>query len=154
VADVLHSERLWPSPATWLVVPLAAGFLAAVCAPFGEVAAVTAAVVAAAAVAAWLVSVSSRVEVSREGGLRAGRAQVPARFLAGGTAGRGAQARQMRGPGLDARTHLLLRGWVDGVVLVVLDDPDDPTPSWLVSTRRPEDLLAAVEQVSGAPAAG
>ena len=29
-------------------------------------------------------------------------------------------------------------------VLIVLDDPDDPTPYWLVSTRRPAELLAAL----------
>ena len=27
------------------------------------------------------------------------------------------------------------------MVLLVLDDPDDPTPYWLVSTRHPEALL-------------
>jgi len=29
-------------------------------------------------------------------------------------------------------------------VLVVLDDADDPTPYWLVSTRHPERLLSAL----------
>jgi hypothetical protein len=29
-------------------------------------------------------------------------------------------------------------------VLVVLDDPDDPTPYWLVSTRHPDRVLAAL----------
>ena len=28
--------------------------------------------------------------------------------------------------------------------LVVLDDPEDPTPYWLVSSRRPEKVLAAL----------
>jgi hypothetical protein len=30
------------------------------------------------------------------------------------------------------------------MVLVVLDDADDPTPYWLISSRRPELLLAAL----------
>ena len=30
------------------------------------------------------------------------------------------------------------------MVLVVLDDPEDPTPYWLVSSRRPEKVLAAL----------
>jgi hypothetical protein len=30
------------------------------------------------------------------------------------------------------------------MVLLVLDDPDDPTPYWLVSTRRPTAVLAAL----------
>ena len=28
------------------------------------------------------------------------------------------------------------------MVLIVLDDPEDPTPYWLVSTRRPAELAA------------
>ena len=31
------------------------------------------------------------------------------------------------------------------MVLLVLDDPDDPTPYWLVSTRHPEKVLAALD---------
>jgi hypothetical protein len=30
------------------------------------------------------------------------------------------------------------------MVLVVLDDPEDPTPYWLISTRHPERVLAAL----------
>ena len=51
-----------------------------------------------------------------------------------------------RGPSLDARAWLSIRGWVDPVVKVTLADEKDPTPYWLVSTRRPEDLKAARER--------
>jgi hypothetical protein len=30
------------------------------------------------------------------------------------------------------------------MALVVLDDPDDPTPYWMVSSRHPERVLAAL----------
>lgn len=30
------------------------------------------------------------------------------------------------------------------MVLLVLDDPDDPTPYWLVSARHPEKLITAL----------
>jgi hypothetical protein len=33
------------------------------------------------------------------------------------------------------------------MVLVVLDDPDDPTPYWLVSSRHPERVLSALRAV-------
>ena len=156
--ELLHRERLWPSVGAWLMVPLI-GAIAAVCLlPVGSVPAVGAAVVGAAAVTALLLRVSARVEVSVEQGLRAGAAVVPARFLSGGTAARGEAARQLRGPAADARTHLCLAPWVDGVVLVALDDAEDPTPAWLVSSRRPEQLLAAVEaaraSATGRPAGG
>ena len=51
-----------------------------------------------------------------------------------------------RGVRLDARAYLLIRGWIPGLVRVELDDPDDPTPYWLVSTRHPVRLAAALSR--------
>lgn len=48
------------------------------------------------------------------------------------------------GPELDPLAFLVLRPWVRGAVLVVLDDTSDPTPYWLVSSRRPDRLVAAL----------
>jgi Protein of unknown function (DUF3093) len=45
---------------------------------------------------------------------------------------------------LDPAAYVLHKGWVGAMVLVVLDDPDDPTPYWLVSCRHPERLLSAL----------
>lgn len=45
---------------------------------------------------------------------------------------------------LDPAAFVLHRGWVGPMVLLVLDDPDDPTPYWLVSARHPERVLAAL----------
>ncbi|WP_374474214.1 DUF3093 domain-containing protein [Williamsia sp. DF01-3] len=39
---------------------------------------------------------------------------------------------------LDPAAFLVHKFWVKTMVLLVLDDPDDPTPYWLVSTRHPE----------------
>ncbi len=44
----------------------------------------------------------------------------------------------------DPAAFVLHRGWVGPMVLVVLDDADDPTPYWLVSTRHPERVLSAL----------
>lgn len=45
---------------------------------------------------------------------------------------------------LDPAAYVLHRAWVGPMVLVVLDDPDDPTPYWLVSCRHPDRVLAAL----------
>ena len=45
---------------------------------------------------------------------------------------------------LDPAAFVLHRGWVGPLVLLVLDDPDDPTPYWLVSARHPERVLSAL----------
>ncbi len=42
------------------------------------------------------------------------------------------------------RAFLLTRPWIDRGVRVDVADPDDPTPYWLVSSRRPSALARAV----------
>jgi hypothetical protein len=74
----------------------------------------------------------------------AGRARLPRVVVASVEAFEGAAATAQRGTALDARAWLLLRGWIPGVVRVQLDDPSDPTPYWLVSTRQPRKLAAAL----------
>ncbi|MCV7317796.1 DUF3093 domain-containing protein [Mycolicibacterium confluentis] len=46
---------------------------------------------------------------------------------------------------LDPAAYVLHRVWVGPMVLAVLDDADDPTPYWLVSSRHPDRLLAALK---------
>jgi hypothetical protein len=45
---------------------------------------------------------------------------------------------------LDPAAYVIHRAWVGPMVLLVLDDPDDPTPYWLVSCRHPDRVLAAL----------
>ena len=45
---------------------------------------------------------------------------------------------------LDPAAYVVHRGWVGPMVLLVLNDVDDPTPYWLVSCRHPERVLSAL----------
>lgn len=45
---------------------------------------------------------------------------------------------------LDPAAYVVHRAWVGPMVLLVLDDPDDPTPYWLISARHPDRVLAAL----------
>jgi hypothetical protein len=78
-------------------------------------------------------------------GVTAGRARLPLTALGPAEALTGEAARTARGPGLDPRAYLAIRGYVPGVVRIGVDDDADPTPYWLVSTRRPERLVAVLE---------
>jgi hypothetical protein len=40
------------------------------------------------------------------------------------------------------------RAWIGTAVQVLLDDPADPTPFWVVSTRHPVELATALLEVS------
>jgi hypothetical protein len=46
-----------------------------------------------------------------------------------------------------------LRAWARTAVRVEVLDPADPTPYWLVSTRRPDELAAAIAAGRTRPAA-
>jgi hypothetical protein len=45
---------------------------------------------------------------------------------------------------LDPAAYVVHRAWIGPMVLLVLDDPEDPTPYWLVSCRRPDRVLTAL----------
>ncbi|MFT6973973.1 MAG: hypothetical protein ACJAV4_001214 [Pontimonas sp.] len=91
----------------------------------------------------WLASPTISLEGNH---LRAGRATVELRFVESAQVFRLDAAREQRGVALDARAWLVIRGWIGPVVKVNLDDPEDPVPYWLLSSRRPEEFLAALEK--------
>lgn len=82
----------------------------------------------------------------RDGELRAGRARIPVDLLAEPTVLDHEATRLQTGRDADARAYLLLRPYVRGSLRVTVCDPADPTPYWLVSTRRPERLAAALRR--------
>lgn len=93
----------------------------------------------------WL----SRVEVRVVGTgvdveLWAGQAHLPASVVRRSAAVPRSAKSAALGRQLDPAAFVLHRTWVGPMALVVLDDPDDPTPYWLISTRDPEQVLAAL----------
>jgi hypothetical protein len=44
----------------------------------------------------------------------------------------------------DPASFISTRPWVGPGIQIILDDPEDPTPYWVISTRRPEALAAAL----------
>lgn len=145
-------ERLWPSPAGWVAVP-ALGLMAAIVLwPVSHVAGLVAGGVALVAATAGAVRLATPVRVAG-GELHAGDAHIPATLLRAPRALDADATRHALGPGFDARAHVVLRGWVRTAVVVEVADPADPTPSWLVSTRRPEDLVRALAAAGAAPEA-
>ena len=76
--------------------------------------------------------------------LWAGPAHLPANVIArSAEVPRSAKSAAL-GRQLDPAAYVLHKAWVGPMVLIVLDDPDDPTPYWLVSCRHPDRVLAAL----------
>ncbi len=86
---------------------------------------------------------AARVSV-RDGELRAGRAHIALHHLGAATALDAEQAHRLAGRDADARAFLLLRPYLRRAVRIEVDDPADPAPYWLVSTRHPERLVQAL----------
>ncbi|WP_035702552.1 DUF3093 domain-containing protein, partial [Glycomyces tenuis] len=57
------------------------------------------------------------------------------------------------GVALHPLAFVVQRPWLKRGVRIVLDDPEDPTPYWVVSSRRPERLREALAVPVGSPAA-
>ena len=78
-----------------------------------------------------------------------GRAVIEHRYI--GAAPRALDAAETRSRSVceaDARAHLVLRPYVSTAVEITLDDPADPVPYWLISTRRPTELAAALDRAA------
>lgn len=119
-------------------------------------------VVALPPVASWLVTATSlallvallvsygaaRIEVA-DGELRAGRARIDVAHLGAVTPLDADATRRLAGVDADARAYLLLRPYLKRAVRVDIADPADPAPYWLLSTRHPDQLAAALTRSGG-----
>jgi hypothetical protein len=85
----------------------------------------------------------SRLEIV-EGELRIRGAHVPLRYVSGAVALDAYTLRRVVGREGDPAAFVSIRPWIGPGVQVWLDDPDDPTPYWVVSSRHPQRLVAAV----------
>jgi hypothetical protein len=89
----------------------------------------------------------TRVQVAR-GELRVGRASVPLRYVGRVEAVAKGDKQVALGPELDPAAFLLNRPWIGPVVRVELTDPEDPTPYWIFSVRRADELVATLRRAT------
>jgi hypothetical protein len=139
----IYREKLWPAP--WLFISTALVIPASllVFLPISQLAGiVTAAVLYLGCVGLLLLSAPT-LEVTKDQ-IVAGKARLPMAVVGSAEAFGGDEARLERGQRLDARAWLMIRGWIDPVVRVELVDEHDPTPYWLLSTRRPQAVVDAI----------
>jgi len=143
---VHYSERLtvplrWWVQGTMLVATL---WLAVVVATPPVVAAVVA-VLAMGLLAAGFLSYGGARVVVEGGEFRAGRAHIGIDQVGEITSLDADATRRAAGVDADARAYLLLRPYLKRSVRVQITDPGDPAPYWLVSTRHPDRLAAALQ---------
>jgi hypothetical protein len=138
-----YVERLSPSTGIWALAIAFGTGLGLVPAPVSVTAAVIVAISGLVAVITLMIVMTPRLEVTQDRFI-AGKAQVPLTLVDTVEPLTGPEMRRALGVGLDARAYLCTRAWLPAGAKITLRDPEDPTPYWLVSSRRPEALAAAV----------
>lgn len=138
-----YSERLLPSiwqvlasmlvvPAIWLItLPIVGEFSIVM------------------ALAVWLVVIATMLARSKrlvisEQIFTAGSAQIPLNLLGESEIIAPESMQAQLGPQLDARAYLCFKSGKKGLVKITVSDKSDPTPYWLVSTKDPRALVAAL----------
>ncbi|MEO7349711.1 MAG: DUF3093 domain-containing protein [Terrimesophilobacter sp.] len=139
----IYRERLWASPWLYLSTALVIPASLLVFWPINFTAGVIVAIVLYAA-CVTLIMLSSPSVIVTEKDLIAGGARMPRELTGKVECFREPESTLERGQRLDARAWLLIRGWIAPVVKIENLDPKDPTPYWLVSSRHPERLEAAL----------
>lgn len=89
----------------------------------------------------WLGQVQVRVD---GGELSVDDAHLPLHYVVAAEPVTGEAKRAALGPHLSPLAFVVHRPWVAGAVKVTLADPADPTPYWLISSRRPDALACAL----------
>ncbi|RNE49291.1 DUF3093 domain-containing protein [Corynebacterium alimapuense] len=121
-AQLAHNRDIW-----WLIIP--------------------AIVLSAAAIWILLTWSSTVLRVERDDSgttwLSVQSASLPADVVARSLAVPASAKRNAMGRQLDPAAFLVSHAWVPEMVMLVLEDPEDPTPYWLISSRNPEKLLTA-----------
>jgi hypothetical protein len=93
------------------------------------------------AVLLWL----GRIRIAVTGSeFRVDDARLPVAVIADVVALDAAGKREVLGVGAHPQAFVVQRPWIGGAVQVLLDDPADPTPFWVVSTRHPVELAEAL----------
>ena len=140
-----YREQLYVPVSYWLLsVPIIVLLGAEVFVGFSTLVAALVYAAFVAAVGSFLLSWgAARVEV-RDTVLKAGGDTLPLSRVSAVMPLDSEQAALLRGPRADPAAHLLLRPYLKRAVYLGLADSSDGAPYWLVATRHPDKLAAAL----------
>ncbi|MDO5676683.1 MAG: DUF3093 domain-containing protein [Propionibacteriaceae bacterium] len=140
-----YSERLH-IPAWWIVLGLlfVASIGVAVIAYLELWLAITVIVLTLIAVALGLLAYSRTQLRVDSAAFTAGRYRLEHAYIGEVTPLEGEAARLALGPEADHRAFLFTRPYIPGLVRIDVEDDADPHSAWMVSTRRPAELAAAL----------
>ena len=147
--EVLYSERQWVPWYFWFMAAFVVAITTATVSLNRTIWWVIIPAVVLSAIAIWvMVSWSGtvlRVEKDADGTrwLMVKDAQLPHDVVQRSMVVPKSARRNALGPQFDPAAFLVTHGWIDEHVMLVLDDPDDPTPYWLIAAKKPQQVLDA-----------
>ena len=144
-----YTERLRVPVSWWLLAIPVIAVLGAEVFAYGNLHGIWPAViyiVFTAVVAGFLLAWGAATITVTEGALVAGGATLPLEHAGEVAALDDKQSARLRGPRGDPAARLLLRPYLKRAVYIAVTDPASPHPYWLVGTRRPAELAAAIER--------
>ncbi|WP_295803951.1 DUF3093 domain-containing protein [uncultured Corynebacterium sp.] len=145
---VLYRERQWVPWYWWLMAAFVVVISTATVSLNRGILWVIIPAILLSAIAVWVLltwsSTVVQVEQDSDGTrwLTVKEAQLPHDVVSRSTAVPATARRNALGPQLDPAAFIVTHGWVPEHVMLVLDDPEDPTPYWLIGSKNPEKLLA------------
>ncbi len=145
-----YEERLTAPRSWWLISFLVGVSFALILLPFGTLP-LLGGLVGGTAVAAVAASSYGSIRIRIVGdALIAGEAKIPVAALGEAEILDAEEARAWRTYKADTRAFMLLRSYIPTALRVQVTDPKDPTPYLYLSTREPEQLVAALESARAA----
>lgn len=143
---MIYKERLWPSLTLVLVGMLLLPAFYLMFAPISQYLAVLFAVAGYCLYLLFLLATSPRVTVDTTT-LTAGRARIPLSALGAASVRTPSQTKSLLSTESDARAYLVIRSWIPKSVQIEVSDTADLTPYWLISSRKPSELVSALNAV-------
>lgn len=145
--DVRYRERLVPGFGFFIAWLLVIPAVALMMLPINSQIAIPVAIAMYVAAVVIFLALSPVIEV-RDGVLRAGRASISTSYI-GAIEPLGSEAlHRTIGQDADARNFLLVRGWIHIGLKLEITDANDPTPSWIITSRKPIALASAIQPES------
>ena len=140
---VLYKERVRPNFGTFVAVLTLLPAVTLVSEPFDFRVGIAVGSVLVLAIWAALLLLAPVIKLSKTA-LSVGRATIPRSLLGKIDEISKDHIFQERGPRLDPAAYKVFQGTVKTALKIAVKDPEDPTPYWIFSTRKPSQLATVL----------
>ena len=144
--QALYSERVVPNLGTFVAVFVLLPSTVIIAEPFNVWVGFVVGVLGVGSIWALLIFRAPRIIVSRTE-IRVGSVSISKKLIGEARVILKDEIFAERGPNLDPAAFKVFQGTVKTAIKIPINDPDDPTPYWLVSTRNPVELAAALKRL-------